>query len=60
MKTNEIPIRSDDRLEDDYETNVDDSTQPDEQEPSSSETKPYVTRYGRSVKTPARFKDYVM
>ena len=39
MKTNEIPIRSDDRLEDDYETNVDDSTQSDEREPSTSEKK---------------------
>ena len=60
MKTNETPIRSDDKLEDDYETNVDDGTQSDEREPSTSETKPYVTRYGRTVKTPARFKDYVM
>ena len=42
MKTNETPIRSDDRLEDDYETNVDDGTQSDEREPSTSETKPYV------------------
>ena len=50
MKTNEIPIRSDDRLDDDYESNVDDSIQLDEQEPSTSETKPYVTRYGRTVK----------
>ena len=60
MKTNEIPIRIDDNLEDDYETNVDDCTQSDEWEPSTSETKLYVTRYGRTVKTPARFKDYVM
>ena len=29
IKTNEIPIRNDDRLENDYETNVDDSTQSD-------------------------------
>ena len=60
MKTNELPIRSDDILEDDYETNVDDSSQSDEREPSTSEAKPYVTRYGRTVKTPARFKDCVM
>ena len=60
MKTNEMPIRSDDRIEDDYDTNVDDSTQSDEWEPSTSEPKPYVTRYGRTVKTPVRFKDYVM
>ena len=60
MKINEIPIRSDGNLEDDYETNVDDNTQSDEREPSTSKPKPYVTRYGRTVKTPARFKDYVM
>ena len=46
MKTNGIPIRSDDNLEDDYKTNEDDSTQSDEREPSTSEAKPYVTRYG--------------
>ena len=39
---------------------MDDSTQSDEREPSTSETKPYVTRYSRMVKTSARFKDYVM
>ena len=50
MKTNEIPIRSDDNLEDDYETNEDDSTQSDAREPSTSDAKPYVTRYGRTVK----------
>ena len=60
MKTNEMPIRRDDRLDDDYETNVDDSTLPDEREPSTSETQPYVTRYGKTVNTTARLKDYVM
>ena len=55
MKTNEMPIKSDGRLEDDCETNVDDSTQSGEREQSTSETKPYLTRYGRIVKTPARY-----
>ena len=60
MKTKEIPIRSNDRLEDDYNKAWMIAHNGTNENHFSSETKPNVTRYGRMVKTPARFKDYVM
>ncbi|MCG7876437.1 MAG: RNase H-like domain-containing protein [Candidatus Thiodiazotropha endolucinida] len=61
MKTNEKPINFDRDYDDDdqREENVDDSRQSDEPQGDTQGAKPYVTRSGRVVRIPTRFKDYV-
>ena len=64
MKTKEKPINIDsddydDRFEENIETDNEQTNVPQGVQGDTSGTKPYVTRSGRVVKMPIRFKDYV-
>lgn len=62
MKTNEKPIinDNDDFNDDNYDDKIENYTQSDKQEDNQSDNKLYVTRSGRTVKMPERFRDYVL
>ena len=61
MKTKENPTNIDRDLDFDDQggKQVENNTQSIEPQGDASEAKPYVTRSGRVVRVPVRFKDYV-